>query len=69
MSLNKLQMKKRTETMIFKMNVGLLLVYFLFSLALAQVDKATGTITNDDTMARLRVAHLVFGAIYATTPR
>ena len=45
----------------FKMNVGLLLVYFLFSLAFAQVDKATGTITNDTTMARLRVNNCVFG--------
>ena len=45
----------------YKMNVGLLLVYFLFSLALAQVDKATGTVTNDTTMARLRVNNCVFG--------
>ncbi len=30
----------------YKMNVGLLLVYLLFSLALAQIDKATGTIIN-----------------------
>ncbi len=31
------------------------------SFALAQVDKATGTVTNDATMARLRVGHFVFG--------
>ena len=35
--------------------------FWITSLALAQVDKATGTSTNDATMARLRVAHLVFG--------
>ena len=34
----------------------------MLSFALAQVDQATGTVTNDATMARLRVGHLVFGA-------
>ncbi len=31
------------------------------SLALAQVDQATGTLTNDETQARLRVSNCVFG--------
>ncbi|MDQ3399300.1 MAG: fasciclin domain-containing protein, partial [Deinococcota bacterium] len=40
-----------------------LLAFFLItSLAFAQVDQATGTVTNDETQARLRVGHLVFGS-------
>ena len=34
---------------------------FMSSLAVAQVDQATGTVTNDATMARLRLGHFVYG--------
>jgi hypothetical protein len=33
----------------------------MLSVALAQVDQATGTVTNDETHARLRVSNCVFG--------
>lgn len=45
-----------------KISLILLAFYFIASPAFAQVDKLTGTITNDATMARLRLAHFVFGA-------
>ena len=38
-----------------------LALHFISSLIFAQVDKLTGTVTNDATMARLRLAHFVFG--------
>jgi Domain of unknown function (DUF4397) len=38
-----------------------LVLCFITSVAFAQVDKATGTVTNDATQARLRIAHLIFG--------
>ncbi len=45
----------------YKLIVIVLALQFIASLALAQTDKLTGTVTNDATMARLRLAHLVFG--------
>lgn len=44
-----------------KLNLVMFSLCLMSSFALAQVDKATGTLTNDATMARLRVAHFVFG--------
>lgn len=42
--------------------VAMMLVLSLIaSLAFAQVDKATGTVTNDETQARLRLGHFVYG--------
>ncbi len=38
-----------------------LALHFISSLIFAQVDKLTDTVTNDATMARLRLAHFVFG--------
>jgi Domain of unknown function (DUF4397) len=45
-----------------KIGLTLFAFYLITSLALAQVDKATGTVTNDATQARLRVANFVFGS-------
>jgi uncharacterized surface protein with fasciclin (FAS1) repeats len=39
----------------------LFVMCLMASFALAQVDQDPGTVTNDQTQARLRVAHLVFG--------
>jgi hypothetical protein len=44
-----------------KIGLTLFAFYLIASLAFAQVDKATGTVTNDATQARLRVGHFVFG--------
>jgi TRAP-type C4-dicarboxylate transport system substrate-binding protein len=46
-----------------KQKIALILcaVCFGVSLSFAQVDKLTGTVTNDATMARLRLAHFVHG--------
>jgi Fasciclin domain/Domain of unknown function (DUF4397) len=46
-----------------KHNLSFILLTFCLasSFVLAQVDKATGTVTNDATQARLRVGHFVFG--------
>jgi hypothetical protein len=46
-------MKNKLVAMMFVLS-------FIASLALAQVDQATGTVTNDETQARLRVNHCVF---------
>jgi hypothetical protein len=46
-------MKQKVRLMVFALCV-------VSSFALAQVDKATGTVTNDAKMARLQFAHLVF---------
>ena len=45
-----------------KLITNVLAFLFLTSLALAQIDIATGTSTNDDTMARLRMDNCVFGS-------
>jgi TRAP-type transport system periplasmic protein len=44
-----------------KIIVIVLALQFIASLGFAQVDKLTGTVTNDATMARLRLAHFVHG--------
>ncbi len=45
-----------------KQKIGLMLLTLCLasSFAFAQIDQATGTVTNDTTQSRLRVAHLVF---------
>jgi uncharacterized surface protein with fasciclin (FAS1) repeats len=45
-----------------KIILMVLTFYLIASLAFAQVDKATGTLTNDATQARLRLAHFVYGS-------
>lgn len=44
-----------------KLILGMFSLLFMSSLAFAQTDKATGTLTNDATMARLRLGHFVYG--------
>lgn len=46
-----------------KISLMLLTVYLASSFVLAQVDKATGTVTNDAMMSRLRLAHFVYGSL------